>query len=76
MTIHGLKLREVLKTGKLQRLIWCDTRSMLADELNTGTVDRDSIQRAVYNGEWSIDQEVLIHQTQMPIAERSQEQPE
>ena len=33
MTIHGLKLREVLKTEKLQRLIWVDTRSMLADGL-------------------------------------------
>eukprot|EP00435_Cladocopium_sp_Y103_P051132 s594_g15.t1 len=36
MTIHGLKLRELLQTGKLQRMIWCDTRCMLADGLNKG----------------------------------------
>ena len=51
MTIHGLKLRELLQTGKLQRLIWCDTRCMLADGLNKGTIDRSALQLAVSNGQ-------------------------
>jgi hypothetical protein len=76
MTIHGLKLRELLQTGKLQRLIWCDTRCMLADGLNKGTIDRSALQLAVSNGQWMIEYEVKIHPMQMPIAAQSQGQPE
>ena len=66
MTIHGLKLRELLATGKLQRMIWCDTRCMLADGLNKGTVDREPLQTAVRDGVWKIDHAVRVHPSQMP----------
>ena len=65
MTIHGLKLRELLATGKLQRMIWCDTRCMLADGLNKGTVDREPLQTAVRDGVWKIDHAVRVHPSQM-----------
>ena len=66
MTIHGLKLRELLATGKLQRMIWRDTRCMLADGLNKGTVDREPLQTAVRDGVWNIDHAVRVHPSQMP----------
>ena len=66
MTIRGLKLRELLATGKLQRMIWCDTRCMLADGLNKGTVDREPLQTAVRDGVWKIDHAVRVHPSQMP----------
>ena len=76
MTIHSLKARELLSDGKLQRMIWCDTRSMLADGLNKGTIDRAALQCAVSQGRWTIDQPVRIHGLQMPKAELGQGQPE
>ncbi|CAK8987156.1 unnamed protein product [Durusdinium trenchii] len=69
MTIHSLKARELLSDGKLQRMIWCDTRSMLADGLNKGTIDRAALQCAVSQGRWTIDQPVRIHGLQTPKAE-------
>ena len=74
MAIHGLKLRELLQTGKLQRLLWCDTRCMLADGLNKGTVDRSAVQLAVSKGLWMIQHAVKIHPSQMPIATQCQGQ--
>ncbi|CAK9100705.1 unnamed protein product, partial [Durusdinium trenchii] len=76
MTIHSLKARELLSDGKLQRMIWCDTRSMLADGLNKGTIDRAALQCAVSQGRWTIDQPVRIHGLQTPKAELGQGQPE
>eukprot|EP00435_Cladocopium_sp_Y103_P057887 s677_g20.t1 len=76
MTIHGLKLRELLQTGKLRRMIWCDTRCMLADGLNKGTVDRSALQLAVRKGLWMIQHDVRMHPLQMPTAVQSQGQPD
>eukprot|EP00435_Cladocopium_sp_Y103_P067560 s366_g30.t1 len=76
MTIHGLKLRELLQTGKLQRVIWCDTRCMQADGLNKGTVEREPLQTAVRDGLWKIGHAVRISPSQMPDAKHNQGQPE
>lgn len=76
MTIHSLKLRELLTTRKLDRMIWCDTRDKLSDGLNKGTFNRVALQLAMNEGKWQIDQPVRIHRAQMPAAKLSQEQPE
>jgi hypothetical protein len=62
MTIHALKLRELLETRKLTRLVWCDTRSMLADGLNKGTIDRAALQLAISDACWEINQPVRVHE--------------
>ena len=77
MIIHSLKLRELLETGKLTRLIWCDTKSMFADGLNKGTIDRAALQLAISDACSNIDQAVRVHQIpkQMPEQSSRNEQP-
>ena len=43
MLIHALKMKELLRRNQVSRLIWTDTRSMLADGLNKGSVSRDAL---------------------------------
>ena len=57
-------------------MIWRDTRDMLSDGLNKGTINRVALQLAMNEGKWQIDQPVRIHRVQMPAAKLSQEQPE
>lgn len=64
MTIHALKLRELLSLQQINRLIWIDTRSMLADGLNKGSVDRLALRTAVECGRWDINQDVRVHKAQ------------
>ncbi len=47
LVIHVLNIRDRLKSGTIRRLGWCDTRDMLADGLNKGTVDRSELVRAL-----------------------------
>ena len=65
MLIHALKMKELLKWNQISRLIWTDTRSMLADGLNKGSVSRDALRRAAGCGEWEMPFENKIHQEPM-----------
>ena len=53
--LHLLKLREDLKT-KIRTLFWVDTRSMVADALNKGTIDRSQLHELCTEGTWTISQ--------------------
>ena len=44
---HLQYLRELLDTGILSELWWCDTRDMLSDGLTKGQVERDALQKAM-----------------------------
>eukprot|EP00435_Cladocopium_sp_Y103_P048141 s730_g14.t1 len=76
MTIHSLKLRELLETGKLTRLLWCDTRSMLADGLNKGSIDRAALQLAISDACWHIGQEMRVHQITKKVPDGTKQMPE
>ena len=54
MLIHALKMKELLREKLVSRLLWCDTRAMLADGLNKGSVLRDQLRQAAETGIWSI----------------------
>ena len=56
--LHLMKLREDLK-GKIRRLHWVDTRSMIADALNKGTIDRAQLHELCAKGTWAIAQPVV-----------------
>ena len=72
MLIHALKMKELLKRNQVSRLIWTDTRSMLADGLNKGSVSRDALRRAAGCGEWEMPYENKIHRE--PLKEDQSEQ--
>ena len=72
MLIHALKMKELLKRNQVSRLIWTDTRSMLADGLNKGSVSRDALRRAAGYGEWEMPYENKIHRE--PLREDQSEQ--
>ena len=44
MLLHALKLREHLDRKQLNRLVWIDTRDMLADGLSKGSISRDALR--------------------------------
>ena len=54
MHIHALKLKEILAMRIAKRMIWVDTRDMLCDALNKGSVSRDAIRMACATGVWRI----------------------
>ncbi len=45
-------LKEMLRSGLLRRLFWCDTSDMLADGLGKGTVSRAALMAVGETGEW------------------------
>ena len=61
MLIHALKLKEVLALRIVHRLLWIDTRDMLADGLNKGIVSRDAIRMACSTGIWKIASDFQVH---------------
>ncbi len=61
MLIHVLKLKELLALKVVSRMIWLDTRDMLADGLNKGVISRDAIRLACISGIWTVTQEFKIH---------------
>jgi hypothetical protein len=63
MMLHLMKLREMLQ-GVIRRIIWCDTRSMLADGLTKGSIERDSLRRLASQGQWEIQQELEVFEYQ------------
>ena len=61
MLIHLLKLRELLALKIISRLLWLDTRDMLADGLNKGIVSRDALRRMCTSGRWEVNHEFKIY---------------
>ena len=62
MLIHALKFKEWLKTGQVKSLMWIDTRDMLADALNKGSIDRGALRTAAEEGIWKIEHAFKTHQ--------------
>ena len=61
MLIFALKLKELLTLRVVHRLLWVDTRDMLAGALNKGSIARDAIRFACANGTWRIACEFQSH---------------
>lgn len=61
MYIHAFKLKEILAMRIASRLIWVDTRDMLCDALNKGSVSRDAIRLACSSCVWRISHGFLSH---------------
>ena len=51
LRLHLLSLRDRLNTT-IQRLLWLDTRDMLADGLTKGAVDRAALRKIAADGIW------------------------
>lgn len=60
MLIHVLKLRELLAMKLISRLLWLDTRDMLADGLNKGIVSRDALRQMCTSGRWAVNHKFEI----------------
>ena len=60
MLIHVLKLRELLALKIISRLLWLDTRDMLADGLNKGIVSREALRQMCSSGSWIVNHEFRI----------------
>ena len=58
MLIHALKLKEILSLRIANRLLWADTRDLLADGLNKGTVDRNALRLLCFAGKWVINHQM------------------
>ncbi|CAE7152098.1 unnamed protein product [Symbiodinium pilosum] len=58
--LHLMKLREDLKS-KIRTLFWVDTRSMVADALNKGAIDRKQLHELCSEGTWTISQPLVSH---------------
>jgi hypothetical protein len=59
MLTHLLRISELLDRGILRGLVWADTRSMHADGLTKGSVDRHMIH-SVMNSVWPIEHETKV----------------
>ena len=58
LLLHALALRDHLETGQLSKLSWIDTRDMVADALNKGTIDRGALRQFFEQGQWKLCHEV------------------
>ena len=56
-----LQLKELLRVGTMSSLVWCDTRDMVADALNKGTIARHAIMQLALLGVWELKHEFIIH---------------
>ena len=57
LVVHLRWLRSLLDAGVLSRMVWCDTRDMLADGMTKGAVDRVALHDAM-DGLWRISHEL------------------
>ena len=56
--LHALALRDHLDAGQVTKLSWIDTRDMVADALNKGSIDRGALRRFFEHGQWVVRHEV------------------
>ena len=52
LVIHTKALRDYIMSGKIRRFHWIDTRDMVADALNKGTIDRVAVRTLFQEGVW------------------------
>jgi hypothetical protein len=56
-----LQLKEMLQVGVLTALYWVDTRDMLADALNKGTISRAMLLQLGDRGSWTLKHSCAKH---------------
>jgi hypothetical protein len=56
-----LQLKESLKIGTIKAITHVDTRDMLADALNKGSIARGAIREAMMSGTWLVRHPVTTH---------------
>ena len=56
--LHALALRDHLESKQVTKLSWIDTRDMVADALNKGSIDRTALRRFFEQGQWALQHEV------------------
>ena len=71
--IHVLRLKELCRT-QLSSLVWIDTRDMIADGLNKGSVERGPLQQLLRDAQWRVDNPLVRHQE--GASKTQNEQPE
>ncbi|CAE8682255.1 unnamed protein product [Polarella glacialis] len=54
LLVHALKLREYLDRQQVQTVSWIDTRDMVADALNKGTIEREAVREFFSVGKWHV----------------------
>ena len=47
-------LREMLKSGRLNKIWWVHTEDMIADGLNKGSIPREPLLAIAYSGTWQL----------------------
>ena len=55
LLVHALKLREYLDRQQVQTVSWIDTRDMVADALNKGTIEREAVREFFSVGKWLVN---------------------
>ena len=63
MLVHALKLREHLERGQLNRLVWIDTRDMVSDGLNKGSISRDALKLLMMQAVVRLAHDHMVFQT-------------
>lgn len=69
-----LQIKEALRTGTLSSIVWVDTRDMLADALNKGTIARHAIIQFSRSAEWTLQHPYHIHYEPLQVTIPSQQQ--
>ena len=57
LLLHALALREHLDSGQVTRINWIDTRDLVADALNKGSIDRGALRDFFERGVWKLNHE-------------------
>ena len=57
LLLHALALREHLDARQVTRINWIDTRNMVADALNNGSIDRGALRGFFERGIWKLNHE-------------------
>ena len=62
LLLHALALREHLDRRQLARISWIDTRDMVADALNKGSIDRTALRAFFEDSVWHLLHDVKTWQ--------------
>jgi hypothetical protein len=54
LLLHVLALQQHLTLGQLRSISWIDTRDMIADALNKGSIDRGPLRALCESGQWNL----------------------
>jgi hypothetical protein len=65
-----LQLKESLRTGSLESIVWCDTRDMVADGLNKGIIARKDLINYSTTGNWILQHpfQIFREKLKVPVA--------